>query len=143
MSVTVDTNILLYAANEDDPAHVQAAALVRRLGAGPELVYLFWPTLFGFLRISTHSAILPTPLSPEQALSFVDRLARRPHVRCPGEAGGFWDLYKTTDAAYARGSRVSDAHLVTLMRQHGVRTIYSRDRDFRMFDGIEANNPID
>jgi predicted nucleic acid-binding protein len=29
------------------------------------------------------------------------------------------------------------------MRQHGVRTIYTRDRDFRRFDGIAAENPFD
>ncbi len=29
------------------------------------------------------------------------------------------------------------------MRQHGVRTIYTRDRDFRRFDGIAAEDPFD
>jgi predicted nucleic acid-binding protein len=29
------------------------------------------------------------------------------------------------------------------MRQHGVATIYTRDRDFRRFDGIAAENPLD
>jgi len=28
------------------------------------------------------------------------------------------------------------------MRQHGVRTIYTRDRDFRRFDGIVAVDPF-
>jgi predicted nucleic acid-binding protein len=29
------------------------------------------------------------------------------------------------------------------MRRHGVRTIYTRDRDFRRFDGIAAEDPFD
>jgi predicted nucleic acid-binding protein len=28
------------------------------------------------------------------------------------------------------------------MRQHGVGTIYTRDRDFRRFDGITAEDPF-
>lgn len=143
MSVTVDANILVYAANEDDPAHEPAAELVTRLGTGPEIVYLFWPAVFGFLRISTHSSILPSPLRPAEAGSFIGGLLDQPHVRCPGEAEGFWGLYSSTDASGARGSRVSDAHLVTLMRQHGVRIIYTRDRDLRAFDGIEPRDPVD
>ena len=38
---------------------------------------------------------------------------------------------------------VTDGHLVSLMRQHGVGTIYTRDRDFRRFDGIRAEDPFD
>lgn len=34
-------------------------------------------------------------------------------------------------------------HLVALMRQHGVRIINTRDRDLRVFEGIEPRNPID
>ena len=34
-----------------------------------------------------------------------------------------------------------DAHLVALMRQHGVSTIYTRDRGFRRFDGLTVLDP--
>ena len=35
-----------------------------------------------------------------------------------------------------------DAHLVGLMRQHGVGTIWTRDRDFRRFSGIKVRDPF-
>jgi predicted nucleic acid-binding protein len=38
LSVTVDTNILLYAANSDDDAHQPARELLQRLAAGPDLL---------------------------------------------------------------------------------------------------------
>jgi predicted nucleic acid-binding protein len=41
-----------------------------------------------------------------------------------------------------RGRLVADAHLVALMRQHGVRTIVTRDRGFRRFDGIRVRDPF-
>ncbi|HTG41023.1 MAG TPA: TA system VapC family ribonuclease toxin [Methylomirabilota bacterium] len=142
MSSTLDANVLVYAANTADPMHETAAALVSRLAAGPELVYLFWPTLLGFLRIVTHPAILPRPLTPRDAMSNVEGLLDRPHVRSPGEADGFWPLFRSAAGNQARGNDVPGAHLAALMRQHGVRLIYTRDRDFRRFDGIDAQDPF-
>lgn len=34
------------------------------------------------------------------------------------------------------------AHIAALMRQHGVSTIYTRDRDFRRFDGIKVEDEV-
>ncbi len=142
MSITVDANVLVYASNTADSAHPTARALVERLAAGPELVYLFWPTLMGYLRIVTHPAILPRPLTPVEATANVAQLLARPHVRSPAEEAGFWELYRGTAGDHARGNDVPDAHLAALMRQHGVRVIYSRDRGFRRFDFIEARDPF-
>lgn len=142
MSATVDANVLVYASNEADPVHPAARALVDRLAAGPELVYLFWPALMGYLRIVTHPAILPRPLAPAAAMANVSALVSRRHVRAPGEAAGFWELFSAGAASRLRGNAIPDAHLVALMRQHGVTTIYTRDRDFRRFDGIRVDDPF-
>jgi toxin-antitoxin system PIN domain toxin len=142
MSATLDANILVYAADSRSPVHEPAEALVRRLALGPEILYLFWPVLLGYLRIVTHPGILTNPLSPAIAMSNVDALLDRPHVRAPGEADGFWPVFKSTAGPRPRGNDIPDAHLVTLMRQHGVRTIWTRDRDFRRFDGIDAKDPF-
>lgn len=44
MSVTLDANVLIYATNESEPVHHEARQLLERLAAGPDLVYLFWPS---------------------------------------------------------------------------------------------------
>jgi predicted nucleic acid-binding protein len=61
-------------------------------------------------------------------------------LRTPAEQGGFWDLYRATADSQTRGNHVPDAHLAALMRQHGVGVIYTRDRDFRRYDGVEARD---
>lgn len=142
MSATVDANVLVYASNEADPVHAAASALIERLAAGPALVYVFWPALMGYLRIVTHPAILPRPLSHRDAAGNVAALLALGHVRAPGEADGFWEVYAATAGEHVRGNGVPDAHLVALMRQHGVATIYTRDRDYRRFDGIQAHDPF-
>ena len=142
MSSTVDANVLIYASNKDDPAHAPARALVERLAAGPDLVFLFWPTLMGYLRIVTHPAILPRPLAASEAMGNVTELLARPNVRSPGEGDGFWSIYLAIAAPRDRGNAIPDAHLVALMRQHGVRVLHTRDRAFRRFDGIEVVDPF-
>ncbi len=142
MSVTVDANVLIYASNETEPVHAQARSLVERLAAGPDIVYLFWPTIMGYLRIVTHPSVLPRPLAPRDAIANIDALRAAPHVRTPGEDEGFWDIYLATRNDADRGNAVPDGHLAALMRQHGVATIYTRDRDFRRFDGIVAEDPF-
>jgi predicted nucleic acid-binding protein len=37
---------------------------------------------------------------------------------------------------------VPDAHLAALLRQHGVGTLYTNDRDFRRFDFLRVINPF-
>jgi toxin-antitoxin system PIN domain toxin len=141
VSATIDANVLVYASNEADPVHVRARELVERLARGPDLLYLFWPVLLGYLRIVTHPAILPRPMSGAAARANVDALLALPHVRAPGEADGFWPLFQAT-AGNARGNAVPDAHLAALMRQHGVGAIFTRDRDFRRYDGIRVEDPF-
>lgn len=144
MSTAVDVNLLLYASDETSERHPRARSTLEELAAGPDLLYLFWPVLMGYLRIATHPAVFENPLSPEAARHNVEALVRLPHVRTPGEDDGFWDLYTTvTDGPVVRGNLVPDAHLVTLMRQYGATTIVSHDRDLRRFDGITVRDPFD
>jgi toxin-antitoxin system PIN domain toxin len=140
---TIDTNVLLYASDESSSFHDRAAELLERLATGPDLVYLFWPVALGYLRIATHPGIFRKPLSAAEAMASVGDLVARPHVRTCGEADGFWNAYRqVAGATPTRGNLVPDAHVVALMRQHGVSTIWSHDRDFLKFPGIGVRDPF-
>ncbi len=143
MSATVDVNVLVHAANVDDPLYEPALARLTSLVEEPRLLHLFWPVLLGFVRIATHPAILPRPLALQPALDNVSALLAVPHVRVHGEAEGFWNFAQAAQLESGGGNDVPDAHLVALMRQHGVRTIHSQDRGFRRFDGIELRRLVD
>lgn len=142
MRAAIDTNILLYSVNRSDPAWGASSALIEHLARGPELLYLFWPVIMGFLCLSTHPAFSDEALTPSEAMGFIRDLVERSHVRTPGEEDGFLDLYRATASAGTRGKDVTDAHIAALMRQHGVQVIYTRDRDFRRFDGIRVIDPL-
>ena len=144
MSFTVDANVLIYASDETSAYHSQARAFLEQVASGDELVYLFWPTLIAYLRIATHPAIFEQPLAPGDAVANVDRLLALPHVQTVGEQDRFWLAYRRLAAeADARGNLVPDAHLVALMVENGVRTIWTHDRDYRRFPSIEPRDPYD
>ena len=45
MSSTLDANLLLYASDEASPFHARAVTFLEQVARGPELLYLFWPTV--------------------------------------------------------------------------------------------------
>lgn len=142
MSASIDANILVYADNADDPAHGTARALIQRLSTGPDLLYLFWPVILGYLRIATNPRILLQPIAPAEAVDNIDALVALPHVITPVETGGFWRSYVASGGTSARGNAVPDTHLATLMRESGVRILYTRDRGFRRFDFLDVRDPF-
>ncbi len=144
MSRTLDVNILVYAADETSGRHQRARALLDHVATSASITYLFWPVLLGYIRVITHPAILMSPLTPETAIADVSNLIERPQIVVTGERDRFWTAFKSVAAPVGpRGSLVPDAHVVALMREHGVTTIWSNDRDFRKFDAITVRNPFD
>lgn len=143
MSATLDANVLLYASDESSPFHARAIHFLEALARGSELVYLFWPTVMAYLRIATHPAVFASPLAASEAVANVDGLIGLPNVQTAGEHERFWSAWRdVVGDAPPSGNLVPDAHLVALMRENGVRTIWTNDRDFRRFDGIDVRDPF-
>lgn len=143
MSATLDANVLLYASDEESPFHGRALAFLEELARGSTLLYLFWPTVLAYLRIATHPSIFRSPLPHEVAAANISGLLGRPNVQTAGEAERFWASYlEVAGEASVGGNLVPDAHLVALMRENGVRTIWTSDRGFRRFDGLDVRDPF-
>lgn len=144
MSVTVDANVLIYASDASSPRHAASLSILESIAAGPEIAYVFWPTIMAYLRIATHPSIFDRPLPTDGATANIEALLARPHIRAPGEQPEFWPRYRSiADDAVPTGNLVPDAHLVALMLENEVRTIWTHDRDFRRFKGIEVRDPFD
>ncbi|MGH2633568.1 MAG: TA system VapC family ribonuclease toxin [Tepidiformaceae bacterium] len=143
MSQTVDANVLLYAADAENPRQSRARDLLQTLTEGPEILYVFWPVVLAYVRISTLPSLFRNPLTLEAAVADIDYLLSGPNVLTVSEGRGFWKtLSEVLTESRSRGNLVSDAHLVALMRQYGVSTIYTHDLDFRKFDGIRVVDPF-
>lgn len=143
MSFSIDVNLLLYSSDQASPHCATAQAFLRRRLAGSEMCYLAWPTAMAYLRMSTHARIFAAPLTPDEALLNLQQLLAHPRVRTLSERAGFLDAYAEVASAFpVRANLVPDAHLATILRQHGVATIYTNDADFRKFDFLKVINPL-
>lgn len=143
MSFGIDANILLCASDTESPAHERAVAFLHGCTAGRELFCIAWVTAMSYLRIATHPAIFSRPLTAIEAMDNLAALLTLPHCRAIGEDDGFRETWRdVTGALPARGNAVPDAHPACGLGQHGVRRLYTRDRDFRRFDFIEAIDPL-
>ena len=143
MSYSVDANILLYASDQSNSRHGPAIRFLEGRAQDTELFCIGWFTLMSYLRISTHPAIFSSPLSPDEALGNIETLLRLPRVRILTELEGFLDIYREVTGRFpVRGNLVPDAHLAALLRQHGVRKIYTTDTDFKKFDFLQVVSPF-
>jgi toxin-antitoxin system PIN domain toxin len=143
MSFSLDANILLYASDTRSPHHERARLFMESCITQQELFYLGWPTVMSYLRIATHPAVFERPLSASEAMTNIETLLTLPHARFLSEGDGFWDVYRTvTSEVPTRGNLVPDAHLAALLRHHGVKTLYTHDRDFLKFSFLDVRDPL-
>jgi uncharacterized protein len=143
VSYSLDVNVLLYASDGASDRHQRARQFLESCAAGPELLCLTWPTLMSYLRIATHPRIFSAPLSPDDALGNISALIELPHVRTVSELDNFIDAYRQVAGDIpVRGNLVPDAHVATILFQHGIRTLYSNDRDFRKFPTLQVRDPF-
>jgi toxin-antitoxin system PIN domain toxin len=143
VSFSCDVNVLLYASNTTADVHTGAVRFLEKAATGGDLFCLGWLTVMSYVRMATHPRIFSAPLTPEAALSNVQALAGLPHVRLLSEEDGFLDVYRDVTGAFpVRGNLVPDAHLAALLKQHGVRTLYTRDPDFDKFAFLDVRNPF-
>ncbi len=144
MSYSVDVNLLVFASNEGSAEQSRAKTFLEERQRDPDLFCLTWPVLCGYQRIVTHPSIFRNPLDPGQAWANVRGLLAWPRVRVVGEEASFGeDFGQVVEKMSVRGNAVPDAHVATLLRQHGVNRIYSTDTDFRKFSFLEVINPLE
>ncbi len=143
MSFALDVNVLLYASDQASPFQAKASRFLKRASEGREAFYVTWPTIMAYLRIATHPGVFRAPLSPAEAAENVETLLALPHVRALGEREDFWEAWKeATEGLVVRGNLVPDAHVAAILLQHGVKVLYTKDRDFGRFPFVEVRNPL-
>lgn len=141
--IALDTNILVYAHREDAPFHAAASRCVAELAEGRASWAIPWPCLHEFLAIVTHPRIysLPTPMSA--ALDQVEAWIESPMLVLLMESEQHWPALRTLlSSSRVVGAQVHDARVAALCRQHGVRELWSADRDFNRFSELKVVNPL-
>jgi toxin-antitoxin system PIN domain toxin len=141
--IAVDTNILVYAHRRDAPWHEHASAAVRQLAEGPAGWAIPWPCLHEFLSIVTHPRIYQPPTPLETALDQVAAWVESPSLSLLAEGPGAWErLRKVVSQGRVTGPVIHDARVAALCLLHGIRELWTADRDFSRFAGLSVRNPL-
>jgi toxin-antitoxin system PIN domain toxin len=141
--IAVDTNVLVYAHREDSPFHEAAFARLAVLAEGPATWAIPWPCVHEFMAIVTHPRIYAPPTPLAAALNQVDSWLESPTLALLGESAAHWPTLRALlSEGRIAGARVHDARVAALCRQHGVRELWSADRDFSRFTGLAVVNPL-
>jgi predicted nucleic acid-binding protein len=115
--IAVDTNVLVYAHRRDAERHDRAADRLRSLAEGRAPWAIPCPCVHEFLAIVTHPRVYDPPSPAAVALDQVEA----------GRVGG---------------SKVDDARIAALCLVHGVRALWTVDRDFSRLPALQTVNPF-
>ena len=140
--IAIDTNILVYAHREDAPFHALAKQCVTALAESTAAWAVPWPCVHEFVGIVTRRRVFEPPTPLDVALAQVDAWLASPSVVLLAEGPGYWsELRALLAAGNVSGPQVHDARIAALCRLHGVRELWTADRDFSRFD-LPARNPL-
>jgi predicted nucleic acid-binding protein len=84
------------------------------------------------------------PASPlPSVLGYLDSLMASPQLHLLAESPGYFEkLRELALAAKLSGPRIHDARIAALCLHHGVRELWTADRDFSMFPKLKTRNPL-
>ncbi len=141
--IAVDTNILVYAHREDTPWHEIALDRMVDLANSGAPWAIAWSSIHEFLAIVTHPKIYnpPTPLG--KALEAIRAWQESPGLRLLGEGPGYFEtLSKQATKGKVNGPKIHDARIASICLHHGVKKLWTADRDFSSFPELTCENPL-
>lgn len=141
--IAVDTNLLVYAHRAESEWHDRASACIGELAEGRSPWAIPWPCIHEFLAIATHPRIWDPPTPTAAALDQVEAWLESPSMALLAEGSEHWDELRTLiEAGRIAGPRVHDARIAALCLAHGVRELWTADRDFGRFPALSTVNPL-
>lgn len=137
-----DSNLLVYAYNDQAPLHIAARTWWEECLNGRTPVGLPWVVAAGFIRLITHPRILQEPLTPRRAVVHVRTWLQQPPVRILHPGARFTELFFGFLEDLGTGGNFStDAQIAALAVEHQA-VVHSNDVDFARFSGLRWTNPL-
>ena len=141
--IAIDTNLLVFAHRGNAPWHAATLAALQPVVEGPSAWALPWPCVHEFLSVATHPGIYQPASTLPEALGFLERLFASPQLHLLSESPGYFEkLSELARAAKIVGPRIHDARIAALCLHHGVRELWTADRDFSLFPKLKTRNPL-
>jgi toxin-antitoxin system PIN domain toxin len=142
---SLDTNVLVYAANADCAEHARARAVVDRMLAEPAAWVVADQVLWEFYVALRNPRILSKPCGAAKAADMVEFIRKRSGVaHVAYEPDSFDRVLASLRRPAFPYQRAHDTVLAVTLRHHGVETFYTRNtKDFVDAGFRRLVNPID
>lgn len=141
--IALDTNLLVYAHRAESPLHRRAVECLASLAEGRAAWAIPWPCLHEFFAVVTNKRLFVPPTAPRIAMETIDEWLAAPTLQVLSETAEHWATMRMLlGAARISGGLVHDARIAAICLEHGVRELWSADRDFRRFRAIDVRNPL-
>ena len=141
--IAVDTNLLVYAHREDSPFHARALSAMVGLAESGQRWGIPWPCVHEFISITTHPRIYVPPTRIQMAMATVNVWIAAPGCEMLTEGPGYWEkLQELAVGAAVSGLMIHEARIAALCIHHGVRELWTADRDFSRFPGLKTRGPL-
>jgi uncharacterized protein len=141
--IAVDTNILVYAHRRDSRFFASAYRQLHTLTSSRSSWAIPWPCLHEFLSIVTNLRTYSPPSTLAEAVAQIDSWMESTTLTLIGESHDHWQhLQSLMQSGKITGGGTHDARIAAICLAHGVRELWSADRDFSRFPELKTRNPL-
>jgi uncharacterized protein len=141
--IAIDTNILIYAHLSIFPQHKLALSALQSLISGRQRWGTPWPCVHEFCATVTSSKMAQARLSPAQAFSILERISEAPNFRFLSQSAlHLHSLKELVLTSLVTGGAIHDARIAAICIENHVSQLWTADRDFSRFPGINVYNPL-
>ena len=142
---SLDTNILLYAANEDAPEHGICIAFLKKVIENPNDWVVADQVYIELYRALRSPRVMSNPLSASQAAGHISLLRDGLGIMHCGYTQECWGrLLACLQAEDFPYRRTHDAVIAATLLAYGVKTFYTRNtKDFESAGFLHVINPVD
>jgi toxin-antitoxin system PIN domain toxin len=140
--IAIDTNILVYAHRMESPFNAAAYAAMSEI-ARTRAWAIPWPCLYEFYSVVTHPRVYAPPSTHRQVIDQIETWLASPYLQVLGEGEVAWPtLRDLIQASRPVGGQIHDAKIAALCLHHGVRELWTADRDFSRYPQLRTVNPL-
>ncbi len=141
--IAIDTNLLVYSHRPEMPFHERAREVLNDAIGGAEPVCVPWPCVHEFLGVVSNPRVFKDPTPMDLALEVIGHIFENATGGFLAEGEGYLaTLGRVARPARLQGAVVHDARIAALCLYHGVRVLWSADRDFSRFPNLSVVNPL-
>jgi toxin-antitoxin system PIN domain toxin len=141
--IVIDTNLLIHAHHAEASLHAAAKTVVREQAESPAAWGICYHSLVEFYGVVTQPKIWRTASNPEQAVDQIRAWRESPSLRLLYDSAHSLELLEELSlAGKVRGPLVHDARIAACCLSHGIRELWTVDRDFSRFPKLKTRNPL-